>query len=118
MVPTTSWQIEGEKVKAVQILFSWAPKITMDGDNSHEIKKTLTPWKVSYDKLSALQSRDITFLTKVFIVKAIVFPVVMYGCVSWPIKRLNTEELMLLNCGFREDSWKSLGLQGHQTSQP
>ena len=91
MVPTTSWQIEGEKVKAVQILFSWAPKITMDGDNSHEIKKTLTPWKVSYDKLSALQSRDITFLTKVFIVKAIVFPVVMYGCVSWPIKRLNTE---------------------------
>ena len=87
MVPTTSWQIEGEKVKAVQILFSWAPKITMDGDNSHEIKKTLTPWKVSYDKLSAWQSRDITFLTKVFIVKARVFPVVMCGCVSWPIKK-------------------------------
>ena len=49
--------------------------------------KTLTPWKESYDKLSALQSRDITLLTKVFIDKAIVFPVVMYGCVSWPIEK-------------------------------
>ena len=87
MVPTTSWQIEGEKVKAVQILFSWAPKITMDGDDSHEIKKTLIPWKESCDKFSALQSRDNTLLTKVFIVKDTVFPVVMYGCVSWPIKK-------------------------------
>ena len=66
---------------------------------------------------SILKSRDITLLTKVHIVKAMVFPVVMYGCESWTIKKADTQELMLLKCGVGEDSWESLGLQGEQTSQ-
>ena len=65
---------------------------------------------------SILKSTDITLSTKVHLVKAMVFPVVMYGCESWTIKKLSTEELMLLNCGVGEDSWKSLGLQGDPTS--
>ena len=64
---------------------------------------------------SILKSRDITLPTKVCLVKAMVFPVVMYGCESWTIK-FNTEELMLLNGGVGEDSLESLGLQGDQTS--
>ena len=59
---------------------------------------TLAPWKKSYDKLSILQNRDISLLTKVLIVKAVVFPLVMYGCESWTIKRLSPEEVMLSNC--------------------
>ena len=64
---------------------------------------------------SIFQSRDITLPTKVHLVKAMVFPVVMYGCESWTIN-LSTEELMLLNCGIREDSSESLGVQGDPTS--
>ena len=66
---------------------------------------------------SIFKSRDITLPTKFRPVKAMVFPVVMYGCESWTVKNLSTEELMLLNCGAGEDSWESLGLQGDQTSQ-
>ena len=62
-------------------------KITADGDQSHEIKNTPAPWKKSYYKLSILKSRDITLPTKVHLVKAIVFPVVMYRCESWTIKK-------------------------------
>ena len=66
---------------------------------------------------SILKSRDITLPTKVPIVKAMVFPVVVYGCESWTIKNIEAEELMLLNCGVVEDSWESLGLQRDKTSQ-
>ena len=67
---------------------------------------------------SILKSRDITLPTKVRLVKAMVFPVVMYGCEGWTVKKkLSTEEMMLLNCGVGEDSRESLGLQGDQTSQ-
>ena len=65
---------------------------------------------------SIFKSRDITLPTKVRLVKAMVFPVVMYGCESWTIKRLSAEELMLLNCGVGGDSLESVGLQGHPTS--
>ena len=65
---------------------------------------------------SILKSRDITLSTKVHLVKAMVFPVVMYGCENWTIKKAESEELMLLNCGVGEDSWESLGLQGDPTS--
>ena len=65
---------------------------------------------------SILKSRDITLPTKVRLVKAMVFPVVMYGCESWLWRKLSAEKLMLLNCGFGEDSWESLGLQGDPTS--
>ena len=66
---------------------------------------------------SILKSRDITLPTKVCTVKAMVFPIVMYGCESWTTKMLSAEELMLLNCSVGEDSWGSLGLQGDLTSQ-
>ena len=64
-----------------------------------------------------LNSRNITLPTKVRIVKAMVFPVVMYECESWTIKKLRNEELMFLNCGVGKDSWESLGIQEDQTSQ-
>ena len=76
----------------------------------------LDPWKKSYDKPRQC-IKDITLLTKVHIVKAMVFPVVMYGCESRTIRRTDAEELMLSNCGAGEDSLESLGLQGDQTSQ-
>ena len=66
---------------------------------------------------SILKSRDTTLLTKVCLVRAMVFPVVMYRCESWTIKKLSAEELMLLNCGVGEQSSESFGLQGDQTSQ-
>ena len=94
-------------------LYFGIPKITADGDCSHEIKRCLLLWRKAMTNLdSILKSRDITLPTKVYLVKATVFPVVMCGCMSWTIKKLSTEELMLLNCGIGEDSWESFGLQG------
>ena len=102
--PITSWQIDGETVETVADFILGGSKITAGGECSHEIK-TLTPWKESMTNLdSTLKSRDITLLTKVCLVKAMVFPVVMYGCKSWTIRKLSPEELMLLNCGVGEDS--------------
>ena len=71
--PITSWQIDGETVETVAEFFGGGSKITADGDCSHEIKKTLIPWKEGYDQLSIFKSRDITLPTKVHLVKAIVF---------------------------------------------
>ena len=80
-------------------------KITADGDCSHEIKRCLLLGrKVMTNLDSILKSRDITLSTKVRVVKAMVSPVVMYGCESWTIRKLSAEELMLLNCGVGEDS--------------
>ena len=80
-------------------------KITADGNCSHEIKRCFVLGRKAMTNLdSILKSRDITLPTKVYLVKAMVFPVVMYGCESWTIKKLSTEELMLLNCGVGEDS--------------
>ena len=82
------------KSRSSDILFSWAPKITADGNCSHEIKKTLAPWKKAMTNLdSVLKSRDISLLTKVHIVKAMVFPVVMYGCESWTIKKAEHQRI-------------------------
>ena len=93
-------------------------KITEDGDCSHEIKRCLLFGRKAMTNLdSILKSRDITLPTKVHLVKAMVFPVVMYGCESWTIKKLRTEQWMLLNCGIGEDSWESFGLQGDPMSQ-
>ena len=80
-------------------------KITADGDCSHEIKKRLLLGrKVMTNLDSIFKSRDIILPTKVCLVKAVVFPVVMYVCESWTIKKAGAEELMLLNCGVGEDS--------------
>ena len=100
--PINSWQIDGETVADFIFLGS---KITADGDCSHEIKRRLLLGrKVMTNLDSILKSRDITLLTKVRLVKAMVFPVVMYGCKSWTTRRLSAKELMLLNCGVGEDS--------------
>ena len=98
-------------------LYFGGSKITADGDCSHEIKRGLLLGRKSMTNLdSILKSRDITLPTKVCLVKAMVFPVVMYGYKSWIIKKLSAEELILLNCCVGEDSWEPLGLQGDPTS--
>ena len=86
--PITSPQTDGEKVEAVTDFISWAPKITADGDCSHEIKRHLLLGRKAMKNLdSVLKGRDITLLRKVHIVKAMVFPVIMYRCESWTIKK-------------------------------
>ena len=85
--PITSWQIDGETVETVSDLIFFSSKITADGNCSPEIKM-FPPWKESYDQLDSIfKSRDITLPTKVHLVKAMVFPVVMYGCESWTVKK-------------------------------
>ena len=86
--PTTSWQIDGETVETVSDFIFLGSKITADGDCSHEIKRRLLLGrKVMTNLDSILKSRDVTLPTKVHLVKAMVFPVVMYGCESWAIKK-------------------------------
>ena len=84
----TSWQIDGETVETVSGFIFWGSKITTDGDCSHEIKRQLLLGrKVMTNLDSILKSRDITLPKKVYLVKAMVFPVVMYGCESWTVKK-------------------------------
>ena len=91
--PIPSWQIEGGKVKPVTDFLFLGSKITADGDCSHEINM-LTPWsKVMTNLDSILKSRDITLPTKVRLVKAMVFPVVMYGCESWTVKKAEHQRI-------------------------
>ena len=93
----------GKQWKQWLALFLGGSKITADGDCSHEIKRCLLlRSKVMTNLDSIFKSRDITLPTKVRLVKALVFPVVMYGCENWTVKK--AEELMLLNCGVGEDS--------------
>ena len=116
--PITSRQIEGGKVQAVTDFIFLGSKITTDSDCSLKIKRCMLLGRKTMTNLdSILKSRDITLPTKVYLVKAMVFPVVMYGCESWTLKKTEHRRLMLLNCGVGEDSRESLGLQGDQTSQ-
>ena len=86
--PITSWQIDGETVETVSDFIFLGSKITADGDCSHEIKRCLLLGRKVMTKLdSILKSRDTTLPTKVHLVKAVVFPVVMYGCESWTVKK-------------------------------
>ena len=86
--PITSWEIDGETVETVSDFIFLGSKITVDGDCSHEIKRHLfLERKVMTNLDSILKSRDITLPTKVHLIKAMVFPVVMYGCESWTIKK-------------------------------
>ena len=92
--PVTSWQIEREKVEAVTDFLFLGSKITVEGDGSHEIKRHLLLGRKAVTNLeSTLKSRDITLLTKIHKVKAIVFPVVMYGCQSWTIKKAKSQRI-------------------------
>ena len=92
--PITSWEIDGEKMETVTDFIFLGSKITADSDYSHEIKRCLLlGWKVMTNVDSILKSRDITLLTKVCIVKALVFSVVMYGCESWTVKKAECQRI-------------------------
>ena len=108
--PITSWKIDGQTVETVSDFILGGSKITADGDCSHEIKRhLLLGRKVMTNLDSIFKSRDITLPTKPCVVKAMVFPAVMYGYESWTRRKLDqrklsAKELMLLNCGVGEDS--------------
>ena len=92
--PITSWQVEGEKVEAVTDFLFLGSKVTADGDYSHEIGRRLLFRRKAMTNIdSVLKSIDITLLTKVHIVRATVFPVVMYGCDSWTIKKAECQRI-------------------------
>ena len=116
--PITSWEIDGETVETVSNFIFLGSKITADGDCSHEIKRRLLLGrKVMTNLDSILKSRNITLPTKVHLVKAMVFPVIMYGYESWTVKKAERWKIdaFELWC-WRRQSWESLGLQGDPTS--
>ena len=88
--PITSWQVDGETMETVRNFIFLGSKITADGDCSHEIKRHLL---LGGKAMTNLDSKDITLLTKVLLVKAMVFPVVMYGCKSWTIKKSESRRI-------------------------
>ena len=101
----TSWQIDGETVETVADFIFRGSKITADGDCSHEIKRRLLLGrKVMTNLDSILKSRDTTLSTKVHLINAMVFPLVLYGCESWTIKKAECRRIDALNCGVAEDS--------------
>ena len=107
--PITSWEIDWETMEMVTDFILGGSKITVDGDCSHEIKRRLLLGRKVMTKLdSILKSRDMPLSTKVRVVKAMVFPLVMYGYERWTIKKQNAEELMPLNCGIGKYSWSPL----------
>ena len=103
--PITSWQIDGETVETVVDFNFLGSKITADGDCSHEIKRCLVLGRKVMTTLdSILKSRDITLPTKVCLVKAMVFPVVIYGCESWTIKKAEHQRIDAFDCDVGKDS--------------
>ena len=115
----TSWQIDGETMETVTDFIFLGSKITADGDCSHKIKRHLLLGRKAMTILdSILKSRDITLPTKVHPIKAMVFPVVMYRCESWTIKKAECQRMMLLNCGVGEDSVSPLDCKEIQPVHP
>ena len=103
--PVISWQTDGETMETVRDFIFLGSKISADGDCSHEIKRCLLLGRKAMVNLdSILKSRDITLQTKVYLVKDIIFPVVMCGCESWTIKKAETKELMVVNGSVGEGS--------------
>ena len=103
--PITSWEIDGETVETVTDFILGGSKVTADGDCSHEIKRRLVLGRKVLTNLDSIfQSSNITLPTKVRLVKAMVFPVVMYGCESWTLKKAERRRIDVLNCGVGEDS--------------
>ena len=103
--PITSCEIDGKTVETVSDFITLGSKITADGDCSHEIKRCLLLGRKVMTKVdSILKSRDITLPTKICLVKAMVFPVVMYGCESWTVKKAECQRIDAFNCGIGEDS--------------
>ena len=115
--PITSWQIDGEIVETVTDFILGSSKITADGDCSHEIKRCLLfGRKVMTNLDSVLKSRDITFSTKVHLVKALVFPVVTYGCESWTIKKAECRRIDAFELWCWRRLLRVLDSQGDPTS--
>ena len=103
--PVTSWQIDGETMETVSDFILGGSRITADGDCSHEIKRYLLLERKTMTSLdSMLKSRDSTLPTTLRKVKAMVFPVVIFGCESWTIKKAEHQRIDILNCGVREDT--------------
>ena len=103
--PITSWEIDGETVETVSDFIFLGSKITADGDCSHEIKRHLLLGKKVMTNLDSIfKSRDITLLTKVHLVKAMIFPVVMYGCESWTVKKAECQRID----AFELQCWRRL----------
>ena len=102
--PITSWEIDGETVETGSDFIFGGSKITANGNCSHEIKGCLLLGRKAMTNLDSIfKSRDITLPKKVHLVKAMVFPVVMYGCGSWTVKKAERQRIMLLKCGVGED---------------
>ena len=115
--PITSWQIDGETMETVTDFILGGSKITADGDCSHEIKRHLFLGRNVMTNLdSILNSRGITLPTKFCLVKVMAFPVGVYGCETWTIKKAECQRIDALDCGVGEDSCESLGLHGEPTS--
>ena len=103
--PITSWEIDGETVETVLDFIFLGSKITADGDCSHETKRCLLLGRKAMTNLdSILKSKDVALPTKVHLVKVMVFPVVMYGCESWTVKKAECQRIEALNCGVEENS--------------
>ena len=116
-VPSLHGKQIGKQWQQWQTIFLGS-KITEDRDYSHEIKSCLVHGTIAMTNLDGiLKSRDITLPTNFCLVKAMVFPAVMYGCEGWNIKKAECQRMTLLNCDVGEDSWESLRLQGDPTSQ-
>ena len=113
----TSWEINGETVETVSDFIFWGSKITADGDCSHEIKKRLLLGrKVMTNLDSIFKSRDITLPIKFCLLKAMVFPVVMYGCESWTVKKAERRRIYAFELWCWRRVLRVLGLQGDPTS--
>ena len=103
--PITPWEIDGETVETVSDFILGGSKVTADGDCSHEIRRRLLFGRKAMTNLdSILKSRDITLPTKIGLVKAMVLPVVTYGCDSWTVKKAEHRKIDALNCDVGEDS--------------
>ena len=108
--PITSWQIDGETMETVTDFIILGSKITVGGDCSHEIKRNLLLGRKAMTNLdSILKSRDITLPTKFCLVKAMVFPVVMYGCERYTVKKAEHQRMILLNCSAEKTLESALG---------
>ena len=116
--PIISWQIDGETKETVADFISLGSKITADGECSHEMKRHLLLGRKAMTNLdSILKSRDITLPTKVCLVKALVFPVVMYGCKRWTIEKAECQRIDAFELWCWRRLLRVLGMQGDQTSQ-
>ena len=115
--PITSWEIDGETLETVSDFILGGSKITADGDCSHEIKRLLLLGRKAMINLDSIfKSRDITWPTKVRLVKAMVFPVVMYGCESWTVKKAECRRIDAFELWCWRRLLRVLGLQGDPTS--